>query len=47
MKFFRFPTKERVLKINKTEITRENAFNGDLIDIEDNHEYSKDQKSWF
>ena len=36
--FFRFQTKEHVLKVNKGEITGENAFNGGLFEIEDNHE---------
>ena len=35
--FFRFQTKEHVLSVNKSEITGENAFNGDILDIEDNH----------
>ena len=45
--FFRFQTKERVLRVNKSEITGENAFDGDLFEIEDNHESSKDKKTWF
>ena len=43
--FFRFQTKERVLRVNKSEITGENAFNADLLEIEDNHESIK--KTWF
>ena len=45
--FLRFQTEERVLRVNKSEITGENAFNGDLFEIEDNHESSKDEKTWF
>ena len=40
--FSRFQTEERVVNVNKSEITGENAFNGDLLEIEDNHESSKD-----
>ena len=40
--FFRFQTEEYVVNVNKSEITGENAFNGDLLEIEDNHESSKD-----
>ena len=36
--FLRFQTEERILRVNKSEITGENAFNGDLLEIEDNHE---------
>ena len=36
--FLRFQTKEHVLRVNKSEITGESAFNGDLFDVEDNHE---------
>ena len=45
--FFRFQTKECILSVNKSEIAGENAFNGDLFEIDDNHESSKDEKSWF
>ena len=45
--FLGFQTEERVLRVNKSEIAGENAFNGDLFEIEDNHESSKDEKSWF
>ena len=45
--FLRSQTKERVLRVNKSEITGENAFNGDLFEIEDNHESSKDEKICF
>ena len=45
--FLRFQTKERILRVNKNEITGENAFNGDLLEIEDNHEYIKDEKMSF
>ena len=45
--FLSFQTEERVLRVNKSEITGQNAFNGDLFEIEDNHESSKDEKTWF
>ena len=45
--FFSFQTEERVLRVNKSEITGGNAFNGDLFEIKDNHESSKDEKPWF
>ena len=41
----RFHTKECILRANKSEITGENTFNGDLFDIDDNHESSKDKKT--
>ena len=43
--FVRFQTEDRVLRINKSEITGENAFNGHFFEIEDNHESSKDEKT--
>ena len=45
--FLRFQTKECILRVNKSEITGENAFNGELFEIDDNHESSKDKKTWF
>ena len=45
--FLRFQTEERLLKVDESEITGENAFNRDLLQIEDNHESSKDEKTWF
>ena len=42
--FWRFRTKERVLRVTKSKITGENTFNEDLFEIEDNHESSKDEK---
>ena len=45
--FLSFQTEERVLRVNKSEIAGENAFNGDLFETEDNHESSKDEKTWF
>ena len=45
--FSRFQIKERVLKVNKSEITGKNTFNGDHFDIEGNHESSKDEESLF
>ena len=43
--FFRFLTKECVLRVNKSEITGENAFNENLFEIEGNLEQSKDKKN--
>ena len=33
-----FQTKERVLRVNKSKITDEKAFNGDHFETEDNYE---------
>ena len=41
---FRFQIEERILRVNKSEITGQNAFHGDLFEIEDNYESSKDKK---
>ena len=41
----RFQTKERILRVNKRDITSEITFNGDCFEIEDNHESSKDEKN--
>ena len=43
----RFQTEECVLRVNKSECTSDNAFHGDLFEIEDNHESSKDEKIRF
>ena len=45
--YLRFQTEENFLSVDKREITAENAFHGDLFEIEDNHESSKDEKTWF
>ena len=45
--FLRFQTEERVLRVNKSEITGENHFNGGLFDIKDNHESRKEENTWF
>ena len=45
--FFSFQTEEQVLRVNKSEIVGKNAFHGDLFEIEDNHESSKDENIWF
>ena len=45
--FLRFQTKESVLRVNKSEVAGEIAFNGDLLEIEENREYSKEEKAWF
>ena len=34
--FMRFQTEKRILRVNKSEITSKNAFNGDLVETEDN-----------
>ena len=44
--FLRFQTKEHVLRVNKSEITGENTFNGYHFEIEGNHESSKDKKNF-
>ena len=44
---FRLQTEKRVLKVNKSDITGGNAFNGDLAEIEGNHESSKKEKACF
>ena len=43
---FRYQTKEHVLRVNKSQNTGENAFNEDLFEIEENHESTKDEKTW-
>ena len=45
--FFKFQTEKHVRRVNKSEITGENSFNGDHFEIEDNHESSKDKKTLF
>ena len=45
--FLRFETEERVLRVDKSEITGENTFHEDLFDIEDNHKEGNDKKTWF
>ena len=45
--FLSFQNEECILSVNKSEITGENAFNGDLFEIEDNHESSEDEKLGF
>ena len=41
---FSFRSEEPVLKVNKSEITGEHAFKGDLLQIEDKYQLSKDEK---
>ena len=41
----RLLTEELVLRVDKSEITGENAFHGDFSEIEDNHEARKDEKT--
>ena len=43
----RFQIEERVIKVNKSEITGQNAFHGDLFEIEDNYESSQKKKTLF
>ena len=45
--FLKSQTEERILRVNKSEITGENAINGDLLEVEGNHESSKDENTWF
>ena len=45
--FLRFQTKEPVLRVNKSEVAGEIAFNGDLLETEENRKYSKEEKAWF
>ena len=45
--FLRFQTEKLVLRVSNSEITGKNAFNGDIFEIEDNHDSSKDEKIWF
>ena len=45
--FSSFQCEERVVRINKSEITGEHVFNGQFLEIEDNHESSKDEITWF
>ena len=42
--FLRSQTEERVLSVDRNQITGENTFNGDHCEIEGNHESSKDEK---
>ena len=41
---FSFQLEEPILKVNKSEITGEHAFKGDLLQIEDKYQSSKDEK---
>ena len=43
----RFQTGESILSVNKREITAENAFHGDVFEIENNHDSSKDENALF
>ena len=43
----RLLTEKRDRRINKSEMTGENAFHADLFEIEDNHEASNGKKTWF
>ena len=45
--FLRFQTEEGVLRVNKSQITGENTFNGDHFEIEGNHGSSKYEKTLF
>ena len=45
--FERFQTEERVLRVNKTKSSDENAFNGSNLGTEGNHESSNDEKVLF
>ena len=39
----RFQTKEHILRVDKSDITGENAFHGDLFENQDNHESRKNE----
>ena len=41
----RFQTEERVLRVNKSEITGENAINRNFLEIEDSQESNQDKKN--
>ena len=43
----RFQTKECILRVNKSKSTGENAFNGDHLGTEGNHEPNNDKKNLF
>ena len=45
--FERFQTEERVLRINKTKSSDENALNGNHFGTQGNHESSNDEKALF
>ena len=45
--YLTFQAKERGLRVIKGDITGQNASHGDLFEIEDNDESSKDEKTWF
>ena len=45
--FRRFHTEKHVLWVNKTKSAGENAFNGDHLGTEGNHESSNDKKNLF
>ena len=45
--FLRFETKERLLRVNKSNITGENTFNGNHFGIEGNHGSSKEENVLF
>ena len=43
----RFQTKERVLRVNKSEITSEKNFDGDVFGIKESYQPSIDKNNWF
>ena len=45
--YLRLQTEEHVLRVNKSEMTGENDFHAEPFEIEDNHESSKNKKTWF
>ena len=45
--FQRFQTEECVLRVNKSQITGENTFNGNHFGTECNHESNDDEKTLF
>ena len=38
---------QHILMFNKSETAGENTFNGDAFEINNNHKYSKNEKTWF
>ena len=41
----RFQTEEPGISVKESEITGQNTFHGDLFEMEDNHESSKDEEN--
>ena len=41
----RFQSKEPLISVKESEITGQNTFHGDLFEMKDNHESSKDEEN--